>query len=176
MKNHKKPNGTPFAGRFRRLMAISILLAMAFLTIGVVAGISKQRSKANESTTQTKLPDANAAKPYLGSPRAPSGQTAQVKPLTQEEAQKLAAALKVLANQSTDDLKSVQHADGSVSMDLQGHFQNVALAKRNEDGSVSQSCVDNPESGAAFFGIDPALVGVTSKTGSAASRTSPANK
>ena len=63
-----------------------------------------------------------------------------------------------------------------VSMDLQGRFQNVALAKKNEDGSVSQSCVDNPASGAAFFGIDPQLVGVKTKSASAASSASPASR
>jgi len=104
-------------------------------------------------------------------------QTGQIRPLTQEEAQKLAAALKELANQSTDGLKSVHHPDGSVSMDLQGHFQNVALARKNDDGSVTQACVDNPEAGAAFFGIDPQLVGVTKKAAAATTpSTSPANQ
>jgi hypothetical protein len=43
---------------------------------------------------------------------------------------------------------------------LQGRFQSVAVAKREADGSVTQSCVDNPKSAAAFFEIDPQLVGV----------------
>jgi hypothetical protein len=47
-----------------------------------------------------------------------------------------------------------------VSMDLQGHFQNVTVAKIEADGSVSQSCVNDLESAAEFFDIDPALVGV----------------
>ena len=173
MKNHKRPNVTPFAESVRRLLAISILLAVAFLTIGVVAGISKQRSRAKETRTQNILPNSNAAKAL---PAGPAGQTAQVRPLTQEEAQKLATALKSMANPSADGLESVQHADGSVSINLQDRFQNVAVAKKNEDGSVSLSCVDNPESGAAFFGIDPALVGVKPKKGSPAPRRSPANK
>jgi len=56
-----------------------------------------------------------------------------------------------------------------VSMDLQGRFQNIAVAKLDEDGKLTQSCIDNPESGAAFFGIDPQLVGV--KKNSSASNT-----
>jgi hypothetical protein len=156
-------------------MPITILLAVAFLTIGVVAAISKQRSRASDAKIQSVLPVANAAKANRN-PGTPLRQTAQVRPLTQEEAQKLASALKVLVNQSTDGLASVQHNDGSVSMDLQGRFQNVILARKNEDGTMSESCVDNPASGAAFFGIDPALVGVKSKVGSRTSRTSPANK
>ena len=45
-------------------------------------------------------------------------------------------------------------------MDLQGRFQNLALAKRNEQGTVTEACVDNPKAAAAFLEIDPQLVGV----------------
>ena len=56
-------------------------------------------------------------------------------------------------------------------MDLDGHFQNVIVAKKNEDGTVSQSCVDNRQTAAEFFGIDPQLVGV--KPNTASPRTAP---
>jgi hypothetical protein len=86
------------------------------------------------------------------------GQTGQTQELSDDEAQKLAGGLKDLVNQSTDGLVEVQHADGSVSVDLEGRFQNVTVAKVNKDGSVSQSCVDNPKAAGAFFGIDPKLI------------------
>jgi hypothetical protein len=70
----------------------------------------------------------------------------------------MAEGLKTLLNQSTDDLKQVKHADGSVSMDLQGRLQNVALAKKGDHGNVEQACVDNPESAAAFLGIARELI------------------
>ena len=87
-----------------------------------------------------------------------NGQTGQIKALTPEEAKKLAAGLKQLVNQSTEGLVQVRHADGSVSMDLEGRFQNVTVVRVNKDGSVSQSCVDNPQAAGAFFGIDPKLI------------------
>ena len=176
MKKQKKTKVTSFVKRFPRLMATGIVLTMAFLTIGVVAGISKQKSRALESIMREGSPPlANVAKTNLTGGQEVN-QTAQIKPLTAEEAQRLAVALKELANQSQAGLQTVQHADGSVSMDLQGRFQNVAIAKRNEDGSLSQSCIDNPASGAAFFGIDPKLVGVKTKVSSAAPSTSPASR
>ena len=49
MKKQKKAKETSFARRFPRLLATCILLTAAFLTTGVVAGISKQRSRAPES-------------------------------------------------------------------------------------------------------------------------------
>ena len=87
-------------------------------------------------------------------------QTGQIRPLSPQEAQRLAEGLKRLLNRSTDGLVEVHHADGSVSMDHDGRFQNAAVARVNEDGTLTQSCVDSPEAAAAFFGIDPKLVGV----------------
>ena len=62
-------------------------------------------------------------------------------------------------------------------MDLQGRFQNVALARKEAEGTVTQSCVDNPQAGAAFFRIDPKLVGVQAKAGTVStSEPQPKNK
>ena len=44
-----------------------------------------------------------------------------------------------------------KHKDGTVSVDLQGRFQNVTMAKRNDDGTVSSACVDTPEAAGAFL-------------------------
>lgn len=44
----------------------------------------------------------------------------------------------------TEGLKIVQHADGSVSMDLDGRFQNVSVARIDENGVVTV-CDDNVE-------------------------------
>jgi hypothetical protein len=152
-QNQTKPGASITRGRI--LIAAGTLLAISLLAVGVLAGISK-----NNPSPESRL---NSLTPKTGrtATTAQAGfQTAQIKPLTQEEAQKLATALKELANQSQEGLKQVRHADGTVSIDVQGRFQNVALAKRNEDGTISQTCIDNPASGALFFGIDPKLVGV----------------
>lgn len=44
----------------------------------------------------------------------------------------------------TEGLEQVRHADGSVSMDLQGRFQNVSIARKNPDGTFTV-CADNAE-------------------------------
>src|ERR1044072_747434 len=67
-------------------------------------------------------------------------QTGQIRPLTPEEAQRLAEGIKQLVNQSTDGLVEVRHANGGVSMNLQGRFQNVTLAKKEAGGTISQAC------------------------------------
>lgn len=182
MKKYPKRKSRSFRKGFPRLLLTGVLFATAILAIGVVVGISRQRVTAkNPTSVPDKAPVTNNDKAYItryvgGQSVQIDPQTGQVRPLTPEEAKKLAQSLKELANQSTEGLQQVQHADGSVSMDLQGRFQNVAIAKRNEDGNVSQACVDNPQAGAAFFGIDPKLVGGTTKAGSAPPSTSPTHK
>lgn len=93
-------------------------------------------------------------------------QTGQIRPLTAQEAQELAEGIKELVNQSDEGLVQVQHPDGSVSVDLQGRFQNITVAKKKADGTVDQSCIDNTESAAAFFDIDPRVFGNKAKPGS----------
>lgn len=101
-----------------------------------------------------------------------SGSTAQAQAPKQEQAagkmtpqeeQKLADGLKPLLNKSTEGLVPVQRPDGSSQIHLDGRFLNVTVAKIDSDGSVSQACVDNAESAAAFFGIDPKLINPASK-------------
>ena len=46
-----------------------------------------------------------------------------------------------LFNRSHEGLVSVEHLDGSVSVDLEGRFQNVTIATVADDGTVTISCV-----------------------------------
>lgn len=161
MKKHFKET-TERVKRFPRLTATTLLVAIVVLAIAAVTVVSRQRASAsgpNETrkTQEAQSPDLVTVK-VAGQDVQVNGQTGQIKALTPEEAQKLAAGLKQMVNQSTEGLVQVQRADGSVSMDLEGRFQNVTLARVNKDGRVSQSCVDNPQAAGAFFGIDPKLI------------------
>ena len=136
---------------FRALVFIAMLLV-----IGAVTAIAKYRSHTNDLKArdqQSRVASQPGTK-YLtvevgGKKLQVNAQALQQGPLTQDQAEQIAAALK--DNQSSDGLVSVQNPDGSVSMDLQGRFQNVILAKKNSDGSLDQTCVDNAESASAFL-------------------------
>ena len=164
-KHKKKP--TARAKRFPRLTLTTVLVATAILAIAAVTVVSRQKTRATgASVAERSLQVANKSNnksnfvtvKVAGLDVEVDSQTGRVKELTPEEARKLAAGLNKMVNKSTDGLVEVQHADGSVSMDLQDHFQNVTVARVNDDGSVSQSCVDNPQAAGAFFGIDPKLI------------------
>ncbi len=156
--NISRKTGRIAVNRRSRLFRATVLAA-ALLTAGVVTVIAKYGTSQPVSNSQAKQ-IATANQPgnkYVsvevgGKKLQVNAQTLQQGPLTQEQAQQLADALK--DNQSTDGLVQVQNADGSVSVDLEGRFQNVFMARKNDDGSVSHACVDNPTAAAAFLKSD----------------------
>ncbi|HEY8184521.1 MAG TPA: hypothetical protein VIF64_00550 [Pyrinomonadaceae bacterium] len=166
MKNSKK-TGLTSSKTVRRLAWIGMIVAV--FAIAATAAVSLRTSQAKDSTPkadngETKDKSRANLSFRVGGQIPLDPQTGQVRPLTPEEAKEMAEGIKQLVNQSTDGLQSVRHADGSVSIDLQGRFQSIAVAKRDEDGKVIESCVDNPKSAAAFFEIDPQLLGVRQDT------------
>ena len=167
MKKSKK-NAKPAVRRHRfpitKVVVVAIVLAAAGIT---VASRQLATNKVTKIETATVPVSREAAKNYVtvkvaGREVQVDPQTGKIKPLTPEEAQQLADGLKTMLNKSTEGLEQVQQGDGTVSMDLKGRFRNVAVARTNDDGSVEESCVDEPEQAAAFFGIDPKLLGVQS--------------
>lgn len=167
MSKHAERSGHTPSRKIRRLILVSAIVAV--FALGATAAVSL-RGSAKEAKPQPNTAESKNTGFRVGGTVPLNPQTGQVRPLTQEEAQRLAVAIKQLVNQSTDGLQSVKHADGMESLNLQGRFQSMAVAKRNEDGEVVESCVDNPEAAAVFFDIDPKLVGVTK---SAARRVNP---
>ncbi|MFN2413598.1 MAG: post-PEP-CTERM-1 domain-containing protein [Pyrinomonadaceae bacterium] len=133
------------------------LFACALLGAGVVTAVASYESPVAEQPRPAAAvvnaparPDGGYVTVEVGGKKLKvNAQTLQQGPLSQEQSQQIADALK--DNKSTQGLVEVRHEDGSVSMDLQDRFQNVTLARKNEDGSVSTACVDTPEAAEAFL-------------------------
>ncbi|HYR76214.1 MAG TPA: hypothetical protein VEM96_10260 [Pyrinomonadaceae bacterium] len=152
------------ARRFRRLHVFAIVATLV-LGISAVTVLSRQTGRAKESKNPqpTSIAPTKPNKNYVtmkvaGQDVHVDSQTGEIQPLTPQEAARLAEGLKPMLNRSTEGLVQVQHPDGSVSVDLEGRFQDVTVARVNKDGTVSQSCVNNPKAAGAFFGIDPKLI------------------
>ena len=171
MKNQKKKQARKPVRKSRRTM-ISIAVACVVVLAAAITVISRQVAKSNVSrAVETKTANNVASSRYrtvkvAGHDVQIDQETGQLKPLSPQEAQKIAESLKGMLNKSTEGLVEVKNPDGSVSMDLQGRFQNVTLARTNADGTIETECTDEPGQAAQFFGIDPKLVGVESKGGS----------
>ena len=157
MKKSKKVSKPGTAARVRR----AGLFACALLVVGVATAVATYASRSAEPPKAARTAsDAQPADPYVtvevgGRKLRVNAQTLQQGPLTQAEAQQLADQLE--GNKATEGLVQEQREDGTVAVDLQGRFQNVTMAKRNDDGTVSSSCVDTPEAASAFLtGADKA--------------------
>ncbi|HWS89784.1 MAG TPA: hypothetical protein VN282_22645 [Pyrinomonadaceae bacterium] len=150
MKKSKRVS-EPKRGRAFRAGAF----ACALLVVGVATAVAAYASRSAEPPKAAPAaPDARPADPHVtvevgGRKLRVNAQALQQGPLTEAEAQRLAAQLE--GNKATAGLVEEKHADGTVSVDLQGRFQNVVLAKKNDDGSVSAACVDTPEAATAFL-------------------------
>jgi len=142
-------------------------VGLTLVLVGIVAALNRDEVPSlMVQNPETKSAAAGRNRHYVttnasGQTIVIDRQTGQTRPLTTDEARTLAEGIKQLVNQSTDGLVQVQQGGGMVSMDLQGRFQNVLLAKKESDGTVSQSCVDNLQAAADFFDIDPVLLGLS---------------
>ena len=154
--------------------------AATLLLVGVVSAVSMQGEPAvlkaqvpgRKSDVSNQSGNGNS-RHYVtanaaGQPVVLDRQTGVSRPLTRQEAETLAQGIRELVKPTDEGLVQVRHSNGMVSMDLQGHYQNVSVAKIEADGSVSQSCVNDLESAANFFDIDPALVGIAAPVSKAA--------
>lgn len=157
------------AARAKRRLILITLAAILVVAFGAVTVISRHQSEkstvsAADYVRVSKQRDSSnfVTVKVAGREVQVNPQTGQIKPLSPQEAQQLAEGLRVMLNRSSEGLDQVRHADGSVTVDLQGRFQNVTVARVNDDGSVTRSCIDNPEAAADFFRLDPQLLGVES--------------
>lgn len=66
----------------------------------------------------------------------------------------LADRISRLTDRRTDDLPEIKTADGGVGLDLGEGFQNVMLARLEDDGEPTAACVTSLGEADAFFGRD----------------------
>jgi hypothetical protein len=152
MKNSKTGGkGRPATKRTRAFRAA--VFASVLLGAGAVTAVARYGSRAAEPQRSVVAAPAQSGDGFVtvevnGKRLRVNAKTLQQGPLTEEQSRQMADALE--GNKSTDGLVEVRHEDGAVSMDLQGRFQNVTMARKNEDGSVEATCVDSPEAAKSF--------------------------
>ena len=118
----------------RRFVIIFIAVA-ATVAVTAITVISRQHEREQSLViAPAKSANATTGKGFVtrqvgGQQIQINTQTGQARPLTQEESQRLANGLAPMLDNSTDGLVQVRHADGSVSMDLQGRFQRATPAR-----------------------------------------------
>jgi hypothetical protein len=147
-RNSCKPASVRNRKRLLRIGTFAgVLLALGAAT--AIARYGSPRKALATSPNATSSGDGFVTVNVGGKKIRVNARTMQQGPLTQEQSQQIADALQ--NNKSTAGLVEVKHADGTLEMNLQGRFQDVVIAKKNDDGSVSTACVDNSEAARSFL-------------------------
>ena len=124
------------------LVFLMLLIAIA----GITLAFSKSTSQARSGQGQQKR--------YIATREVTVDQTTgQRRKPTDEEIDALVAQVSALTNRSSEGLTVTKRPDGSQMVDLEDRFNNVALARANEDGSTSVRCVTSMEEAAEFLGL-----------------------
>jgi translation initiation factor 1 (eIF-1/SUI1) len=148
-KSKRVPSRRPAAKR-AWLFACALVVAGVATAAAAYASRNVERPKAPAAAAAAQPADPHVTVEVGGRKLRVNARALQQGPLSPAEAERLAEQLE--GNKATEGLVEEKHEDGSVSVDLQGRFQNVVLAKRNDDGTVSAACVDTPEAAGAFLG------------------------
>lgn len=80
--------------------------------------------------------------------------TRQLRPPTEDELRELSQSQARLLNRSPQGLQVTSHPTGMRSVNLQGRFWNVSVARLGANGALSQACVADLKSAGAFLRSD----------------------
>src|SRR6185295_11916788 len=157
-----RPSTLPSAG----VAAASLLLGVALLVLPssthersaqattVQAPEVSARPAVETVATGNRAPAAPATGGTVLAPRPPATagmvvgidpETGQLGMPTPEQMQKLSELQQPQVDHSAEGLVEVHHPDGSVSVDLQGRFQEYATVRVGPDGKLIYQCVDGAE-------------------------------
>ncbi len=82
--------------------------------------------------------------------------TGMLRAATAAEVAAMAAQIDRLLDRSSTGLSEEKRPDGSVTVDMKGHFQHGTLARIGADGKLEKICTDDAEQAKAFLGLIPA--------------------
>ena len=121
-----------------RLLAAALSVALVFAWSQAASAQDNQRRSKKYVATRPITVD-----PQTGTLRLP----------TPQETQELVDSLVEMTNRSTDGLQVTTLANGTKSVDIDGRFQSVMLARPSEDGSWEMKCVATLDEATEFLGL-----------------------
>lgn len=127
---------------------LSRTLLLGVTVLALLLAATTMAAAQNSAKTEA---DQYTNVPFAGQSVAVDRQTGKLRPPTPAEARRLGMALKKYLNRSSQGLTVRTHPNGAQSVDLQGRFQNVSLAKVDSDGSASEKCVTSMQEAEEFL-------------------------
>ena len=133
---------------FSRTLIAILIGAIAVVSLAVLSlGSTNSSSRVQASTTMPNQKRFKGTRPIVV-----DSQTGQRRLPSQEEVDQTVASLSELAKRP-ENLPQASAAGGGVSIDLEGGYGGVMLARPNEDGTWETRCVFTFEEGAEFLGL-----------------------
>jgi len=145
-------NRTPMSKkRIAAALAAVVLVALAAVPVSeaqtAAAGPSR---KERREAPRTKAPRAVAQRNVSGLQAVVDPVTGQLRQPTAEESMRLSEALEEMLSQSSEGLEVVELGDGTMMVDLQDRFQEIAVASI-VGGQIRMACVNDHSSLDAFL-------------------------
>lgn len=149
MRRTRSVSEQPAKNSARTRLAI-LLVAAAAVALAIVPLIGGATLAASGNAA----PDQGKARHYKGT-RAfvVDKETGRVRMPTQQEVDEVVSNLSSLGQRPAENLQQSAQASGAISLDLDGGFAGVMLARPNPDGTWETKCVFTLEEGAEFLGI-----------------------
>lgn len=148
---------TPSNTRRSRLIPAAILGAIAVVGVSFTASARTADPAVAPSTVaapQGQAPAAQSQRRYKATRRiVVDRQTGEVRMPTTEEVTQMVDSLTTLTKRNPDGLQQTALPNGTITVDLDGGFAGVMLARANEDGTIETKCVFTFEEGAEFLGL-----------------------
>lgn len=146
---NRAPSARRPAHRVRiRLGIAAAALAAAFIAIASLAATTPLSAASPQAAGQAKDKHYKATRAFVV-----DKETGAVRMPTQQEVDDVVANLSSMGQRPAENLQQAAQASGAVSLDLDGGFAGVLLARPAADGTWETRCVFTLEEGAAFLGI-----------------------
>ena len=143
-----KPHGRAHGTGTRAGILLGAVAAVSMLIVAL-AGAAPLAANASPSPDQAaKVKRFKASRAFVV-----DKQSGDVRMPTQQEVDEVVANLSALGQRPTEALQQSSQAAGAVSVDLDGGFGGIILARPNGDGTWETKCVFTLEEGAEFLGI-----------------------
>jgi hypothetical protein len=139
-----KQEGLSAKTKWSKGTRVGVLVALVLLCAAIATSIALPRNSTQASPKKYRATKEIVLDKTTGKVRKP----------TQEETDTMVSQISVLTNRSTEGLTINQSANGMKSVNLEGRFNSVVLARANADGTSEVRCVFSIEEAADFLGLE----------------------
>jgi hypothetical protein len=161
------------ADRMRNGIALAALI-IAAVVWATPSAFAQRAATTDSEPAATQAGKADATPSPSGQQAAADSKSSPLREVTRAEAEVLIEGMKPYLNTSIEGLKPVHHDNGAVSIDLEGRFQSVSIAKIEADGTIRQACVTSEDEARQFLLSPTANKDATSVAKKLASTSTPA--